>query len=126
MARSPSDGQLDELRVECDRGVEHLRDWAILLGFARNTGKAGFVEVRHLTPQGESRLADPEALAIGIERDRGLRGEFCRIEARRLQAESQRHGETPGVGSRNQFLRIGALLVLEASLEGIGRAVEYT
>src|SRR5256885_12985590 len=88
-----SHAQLYELRVQRDRGVEDLRDRAVLLRFPCDASKSRVVEVGHLASQGESRLADLESLAIWIQRDSGLRGEFRRVETGALQAERQCHRE---------------------------------
>src|SRR5689334_25383126 len=113
MARPP-DGQLDELRVQRDRGIEHFRNRAVLLGIPRDADKAGIVEAWHLASQGERRPADLESMAVRIERDRGFRGKLRRVEARRLQAERQRQAKASGVRSANQIFGICALLALEA------------
>src|SRR6478672_11790456 len=105
---------LSQFGVERDRRVQHFRHRTVLLGLAGDLGKTGIIEVRHLGAQGQRRLADLESLTFGIERDRGLGGELGRREAGELKTESQRHREAAGVCGCDQFLGIGALLVLEA------------
>ena len=46
------------LRVQRDRGVKHLGNRTILLGFFSDAGEAAVVEVWHLAPQGQRRFAD--------------------------------------------------------------------
>ena len=106
-------------------GVEHLRHRTVLLGLAGDLGETGVVEVRHLGAQGQCRLADLEALAFRLERDGGFVESSVGVKPARLKAEGQRHREAAGMGRRDQLLGIGALLVLEAGLERIGRLGEH-
>ena len=71
--------------MEGGRGVEHLRDQAVLLGFSRDAGEAGVIEVEHVASQGESRLAYLEYFSVRIQRDGSLCEDLLWIGARRLQ-----------------------------------------
>lgn len=124
LARFAGEDQLYQLRIQRDRGVEDFRDRTVLFGVAGHAGEVGFGEVRRLRAQGQRGLADAESRAVLLERDRGLGGELCRREARGLKLERQRHREASGMGGGDQLFGIGALLVLEAGLERIGRRIE--
>src|SRR5277367_1313135 len=119
-------GASDQLGVQCDRGVEDLGDRAVLLGVAGHSSKPGFVQVRHLAAQRQSRATDAESLPLGLESDRGLSIELCGRVAGGLQLKGQRHGEASGVSGGDQLFGICAFFVLEAGPEEIRRRREYT
>jgi hypothetical protein len=52
MALNPQES-LDQLGIQCDRGVEDPGHWAIFLGLAGEADKRRFVKVWHLCAQGE-------------------------------------------------------------------------
>src|SRR5258705_10250190 len=118
-------GVSDQLGVQCDRGVEHLGDWAILLGIACHSSKRGFVQVRHFGAQGQSGPTDAESLALWLESDRRLGSELRGRIAGGLKPKGQCHGEAAGMGGSDQLFGIGALLVLETRSERIGSLSEH-
>src|SRR5580658_233401 len=109
----------DQLCVHCDRGVEDLGNWAVLLGATDHLSKRGLAEVRDLSTQRQSRPTDAKPLALRLDGNSGLDIELCRRIAGALQHKGQCHGEASRMGSSDQLFGIGAFLVLETGPKGI-------
>src|SRR5207245_7120488 len=79
--------------------------------------KRGLVESGHLAPDLQVHARDRGRSIHHLERAGGVGlHPRCRL-ARLFEARRQRHAEAGGVRRRDQLLRVGALLALEASRE---------
>src|SRR4051794_9822349 len=121
IATSHRDAGLLEGEVHRDLGIEDLRHRTVLLGRAGQLLEPVPFNPRHPRTQGQRRLRDPKALALFLQGDSSLGGEFGRGEAGTLELKGQRHRETAGVSRGDQLLRVGSRLALKAGLERVGR-----
>src|SRR5256885_1462805 len=84
--------------------------------------KGGLVESGHLASHLELHARDRGRPAHHLQRAGGVglhaRGRLASL----FEARRQRHAEAGGVGRRDQLLRVGALLALEARREAVGPA----
>src|SRR6516162_2382010 len=108
--------------VEGNLGLEHFGDRTILFRSTGEPRELVLADSGDLCAQRQSRTTDLEALRpVRLERHGRLGCELGWFEAGGLQREREGHREASGVSRGDELFGVGALLVLKASLVGIGR-----
>src|SRR5215472_2222321 len=108
--------------VECNLGLEHFGDGTIPFRITGEARELVLADSGDLCAQRQSRTTDLEALRpVRLEGHGRLGCELGWFEAGGLQREREGHREASGVSRGDELFGVGALLVLKASLVGIGR-----
>jgi hypothetical protein len=106
------------------RGYGNLRfeefgDGAAGFGGFHGGVELGFIGAGDLGDQIEMTFGDAKAIANLFEADGGSGLELLSSQASTAQLGGECHGESPGVGSGEQLLGIGADSIFETGAEGI-------
>src|SRR5260221_8564675 len=114
-----------ELGADGDFGFEKSGDRAAgFRGFHRGV-KFRLVGSGNGGHQIEMALGDGKTIADFIERDGGRGFQLLRDHARSTKLRRKRHSEAARMSRGQQLFRIGADTVFEASVERIGRLLQY-
>ncbi len=115
------DGDVSQgLAVHGDVRLEQPRDGAAVLGRRRRHREGLGVGPRHAAAGVEMDAGHRPVVADLLEGQRGHRLQLVGREAGGSQLDGKGHGETAGVGRRDQLFGVGAGAVLEPRGERIG------